>query len=113
MCTHGAGVDVALWAHEHAYERLWPVYNREVSETEQTLYGNMLYIYVMVLYPIIYTLTKAISISMWSQVMNGSYDSPYTNPRAPVHIITGSAVSELHSIVGLFNLVPLSCQHTM
>ena len=25
--------------------------------------------------------------------MNGSYDSPYTNPRAPVHIVTGSAVS--------------------
>ena len=25
--------------------------------------------------------------------MNGSYDHPYTNPKAPVHIITGSAVS--------------------
>ncbi|XP_059155026.1 acid phosphatase type 7-like isoform X2 [Physella acuta] len=47
------GVDVALWAHEHSYERLWPVYNREV--------------------------------------MNGSYAEPYTNPRGPVHIITGSA----------------------
>ncbi|BFZ07355.1 hypothetical protein BsWGS_10394 [Bradybaena similaris] len=47
------GVDIALWAHEHSYERLWPVYNREV--------------------------------------FNGSYEEPYTNPGAPVHIITGSA----------------------
>ena len=25
--------------------------------------------------------------------MNGSYGAPYTNPKAPVHIITGTAVS--------------------
>lgn len=47
------GVDLEIWAHEHVYERLWPVYDR--------------------------------------QVYNGSYDAPYTNPKAPVHIITGSA----------------------
>lgn len=47
------GVDLELWAHEHVYERLWPVYDRKVY--------------------------------------NGSYDFPYTNPKAPVHIITGSA----------------------
>ncbi|XP_063287295.1 acid phosphatase type 7 [Pelobates fuscus] len=47
------GVDLEIWAHEHSYERLWPVYN--------------------------YT------------VYNGSMESPYTNPQAPVHIITGSA----------------------
>lgn len=47
------GVDVELWAHEHTYERLWPVY------------GN--------------------------KVFNGSTDQPYVNPKAPVHIITGSA----------------------
>lgn len=47
------GVDLELWAHEHVYERLWPVYNRKVY--------------------------------------NGSYDHPYRNPKAPVHIITGSA----------------------
>ncbi|CAL4149645.1 unnamed protein product, partial [Meganyctiphanes norvegica] len=47
------GVDLAVWAHEHSYERLWPLYN--------------------------YT------------VLNGSYDSPYTNPRGPVHFTTGSA----------------------
>ncbi|KAK1160479.1 acid phosphatase type 7-like [Acipenser oxyrinchus oxyrinchus] len=47
------GVDLELWAHEHTYERLWPVYG--------------------------------------FQVFNGSMEHPYVNPRAPVHIITGSA----------------------
>uniref|UniRef100_A0A8B9LV93 Purple acid phosphatase n=1 Tax=Astyanax mexicanus TaxID=7994 RepID=A0A8B9LV93_ASTMX len=46
-------VDLELWAHEHTYERLWPVYNYKVY--------------------------------------NGSTDEPYVNPKAPVHIITGSA----------------------
>jgi hypothetical protein len=48
------GVDLVIWAHEHSYERLWPLYNYEVR--------------------------------------NGSYEDPYRNPRAPVHIISGSAV---------------------
>ena len=50
-------VDVAIWAHEHNYERFWPMYN--------------------------YT------------VLNGTThkDQPYNNARAPIHIITGSAVS--------------------
>ncbi|XP_018432420.1 PREDICTED: acid phosphatase type 7 [Nanorana parkeri] len=47
------GVDLEIWAHEHSYERLWPVYD--------------------------------------NKVYNGSTDAPYTNPRAPVHITTGSA----------------------
>lgn len=47
------GVDVGIWAHEHSYERLWPVYDRKVY--------------------------------------NGSKEAPYTNPAAPVHIVTGSA----------------------
>ncbi|XP_040179282.1 acid phosphatase type 7 [Rana temporaria] len=47
------GVDLEIWAHEHSYERFWPVYNL--------------------------------------RVYNGSIDAPYTNPRAPVHITTGSA----------------------
>lgn len=47
------GVDLEFWAHEHVYERLWPVYDRKVY--------------------------------------NGSYEHPYTDPKAPVHIITGSA----------------------
>nr|CAD7398002.1 unnamed protein product [Timema poppensis] len=53
------GVDLEIWAHEHSYERLWPIYNY--------------------------------------QVYNGSLDSPYSNPEAPVHVITGSAgCSEFH-----------------
>lgn len=53
------GVDLAIWAHEHSYERLWPIYN--------------------------YT------------VLNGSTAEPYTNPRGPVHITTGSAgCREIH-----------------
>lgn len=47
------GVDVELWAHEHSYERLWPIYNYKI--------------------------------------LNGSEEEPYTNPRGPVHIVTGSS----------------------
>ncbi|XP_067019476.1 acid phosphatase type 7-like isoform X2 [Acropora muricata] len=47
------GVDVEFWAHEHSYERLFPVYNHKVY--------------------------------------SGSQEKPYTNPKAPVHITTGSA----------------------
>jgi len=46
------GVDLSFEAHEHTYERTWPVYNFKVC--------------------------------------NGSYDEPYTNPTAPVHIVSGS-----------------------
>ena len=49
------GVDIELWAHEHEYQRMWPVYNRTVY--------------------------------------NGSDSEPYVDPKAPVHFITGSAVS--------------------
>lgn len=47
------GVDVEIYAHEHSYERLFPIYNY--------------------------------------RVLNGSYEAPYTNPKAPVHLVTGSA----------------------
>ena len=49
------GVDLQIWAHEHEYERMYPMYNY--------------------------------------MICNGSKEAPYTNPRAPVHIVTGSAVS--------------------
>lgn len=53
------GVDVEVWAHEHSYERMWPLYD--------------------------------------DKIYNGSYNQPYTNPGAPVHIITGSAgCQEIH-----------------
>ena len=48
-----SGVDLAVWAHEHSYERMWPVFNRTVY--------------------------------------NGTH-SPYTNPPALTHVVTGSAV---------------------
>lgn len=48
-----SGVDISIWAHQHSYERLWPVYNYEVR--------------------------------------NGSFEEPYKNAKAPIHIITGSA----------------------
>jgi hypothetical protein len=47
------GVDLAIWAHQHSYERMFPVYNY--------------------------------------QVYNGSNTDPYKNPKAVVHITTGSA----------------------
>ncbi|XP_019768604.2 acid phosphatase type 7 [Dendroctonus ponderosae] len=51
LCNYG--VDLEIWAHEHSYERLWPIYDYKVY--------------------------------------NGSYEAPYTNPKAPVHFVTGSA----------------------
>ena len=49
-------VDLVFWAHEHDFERFWPLYD--------------------------------------FKIMNGSMAEPYTNPGAPVHIITGSAGCE-------------------
>ncbi|XP_043287963.1 acid phosphatase type 7 [Venturia canescens] len=46
-------VDLEIWAHEHSYERMWPLYN--------------------------------------FKVYNGSKNEPYTDYRAPVHVVTGSA----------------------
>lgn len=49
------GVDVQFYAHDHIFERMWPVYNRRVyNGTEKA-------------------------------------DDPYYNPKAPVHITSGSA----------------------
>lgn len=54
------GVDLEMWAHEHSYERTWPLYDMKVY--------------------------------------NGTTD-PYTNPGAPVHIVTGSAVRTRNSCI--------------
>jgi len=48
------GVDLAVWAHEHSYERLYPTYNRTIIPSPDP-------------------------------------SLPYIDPRAPVHITTGSA----------------------
>lgn len=57
---HNHNVDVELWAHEHSYERLFPIYDYKL--------------------------------------LNGSSEEPYKNPKAPVHIISGSAgCSEKHN----------------
>jgi len=53
------GVDLGVWAHEHSYERLYPIYNRTV-------------------------------------VPSPDPTQPYTDPRAPVHITTGSAGCREH-----------------
>ena len=42
---------------------------------------------------IIRKLSLRIYASFLFQVYNGSLEAPYTNPKAPVHIVTGSAVS--------------------
>lgn len=34
------GVDLALWAHEHSYERMYPLYNRTVYNGTQDPYDN-------------------------------------------------------------------------
>jgi len=47
------GVDIEIFAHEHFYTRLWPIYD--------------------------------------FKVYNGSTEAPYTNAKAPIQIITGSA----------------------
>lgn len=74
-----AGVDLELWAHEHTYERLWPVYGDKVG---------------LLLRHADSVRTSGVTGGVFSfQVCNGSTEQPYVKPRAPVHIITGSAVS--------------------
>lgn len=34
------GVDVALWGHEHIYERLWPVYDYKVMNGTNPYYNT-------------------------------------------------------------------------
>ena len=54
---YDSGVDLIIEAHEHSYERLWPVYNETVTAKN------------------------------------------YSDPKAPVHIISGAAgCNEFHEI---------------
>ena len=36
--THA--IDLAFWGHEHSYERMWPVYNRNVYNLTTDPYHN-------------------------------------------------------------------------
>lgn len=63
------GVDLELWAHEHTFERMLPVYNRTVSRRSQNTDGCLL------------------------QVYNGT-DSPYVDPPAPVKDPVGDYVHQ-------------------
>ena len=55
------GVDVVFEAHQHSYERTWPVYNGTVFNESSSDNGN------------------------------DRSGSPYVNPRAPVHLVSGAA----------------------
>lgn len=72
---YDAGVDLALWAHEHEYERLYPMYD--------------------------YNMCK------------GSEQEPYTNPRAPVHVVTGSAVSVWMCTPCAFGITTVTCNNLL
>lgn len=69
------GVDVEIWAHEHSYERSWPLFD-----------------YI---------------------VKNGSAESPYTNPKGPVHIISGAAGGKYRKDPFLNNLPEWSAFHSL
>ena len=78
------GVDIVLGGHEHIYERYWPIYNFQV--------------FIIILLLFILTILDFITCSDITtfnsiKVKNGSYEEPYTDPGAPVHIVTGAAVS--------------------
>ena len=68
-------MDLELWGHEHIYERMWPLFNYTVRSSIIVSTSHVIF-----------------DVNFSSQVMNGSYENPYTNPGAPVHIVTGSAV---------------------
>ena len=68
-------VDVGLWAHKHCYERLWPVYNYTVYKPDKGLAAEP------------------------DQL------DPYTDPRAPLHVITGTAVRLTLCSQGILDLI--------
>ena len=78
---YDAGVDLQFYAHEHSYERLLPVYNLTVN----------LLLFVLCIKPFIIWNAQVQDTNVF-QVCGGKH-SPYENPRAPVHIVTGSAVT--------------------
>ena len=41
------GVDVALWGHEHIYERLWPVYDYKVMNGTNPYHNTLAPVHII------------------------------------------------------------------
>ena len=64
-------VDLCLWAHKHNYERLWPIYNFTIYKPDSILQSDP---------------------QVRDRIVETKND-PYFDPKAPVHVTAGTAVS--------------------